>query len=98
MSDGSAMRHPVLMAVLAAAAALQQTPAPSPLAGNGLQSTLKPLPSITSPNTLSGLKPVSDPAPLCRARCAQENYTCDGDDAQCGTQLRQCRRGCSGGR
>lgn len=92
------MRAAVFIAVLAAAGAgLQQTPAPTPLRGNGLQS-LRPLPSLTSPNTLSGLKPVADPGPQCRARCAQESYACDGDGEQCGVQLRQCQRGCSPGR
>ena len=46
---------------------------------------------------LSGLPTAGDPAPICRAACAQERYTClSADDESCDHRWSRCVAGCSG--
>ena len=45
---------------------------------------------------LSGLPTTGDPAPICRAACAQERYTClSADDESCDHRWSRCVAGCS---
>ena len=45
---------------------------------------------------LSGLPTTGDPAPICRAACAQERYTClAADDESCDHRWSRCVAGCS---
>ena len=45
---------------------------------------------------LAGLPATGDPAPICRAACAQERYTClSAEDDSCDHRWSRCVAGCS---
>ena len=82
-------------------ASVQATPpAPraAPLAGSGLQSTLRPqtnLRGITS-GGFSGLAVAGDQAPICRSRCANDRYLCEAAaDGSCDERWLQCTTACA---
>jgi hypothetical protein len=53
------------------------------------------LTSSTLSQGLSGLPRVGDAAPICRAQCAQDRYTClTVDDEVCDTGWARCVAGC----
>jgi hypothetical protein len=65
--------------------------APAPvLTGGGFAPMRGLAPSLSQ----GGLRPVSDARPVCRARCAQDRYTC-GDEEHCASRWNQCVSTCS---
>ena len=71
-------------------------PTPSPLRMSALESGIT-IPGRNLGRGLSGLPATGDPAPICRAACAQERYTClSADDESCDHRWSRCVAGCTG--
>ena len=70
-------------------------PASSTLRMSALESGLS-APGRNLSRGLAGLPVAGDPAPICRAACAQERYTClSADDESCDHRWSRCVAGCT---
>jgi len=90
----------VLALTVAASSSAAQTPEPArpapapvtvaPLSEMGLR------PGLIPGAALSGLAPVGDSAPVCRAQCNRDRSSCGTDDEQCTERWTQCLSACAG--
>lgn len=65
-----------------------------PLPGAGL--AVLAAAGLATPPAITPLRPVGDPAPICRAECAKTRYVCaTTDDLECDSKWSQCVADCS---
>jgi hypothetical protein len=87
------LRGPIAAAppsVLPPSPALHALPAPGAVFA-GLSTA-----GLATPPAITPLRPIGDPAPICRAQCAETRYVCaTTDDLDCDSHWSQCVADCS---